>query len=191
MAILQIVYEGDPILRQSAEPVTALDSPEIQQLIDDMIETVHQDGVGLAAPQIGRSLRLAIVLTPPEHDQEGQELPDSRHLFVIVNPKVVWQSQKIVSGIEGCLSIPGYLGEVDRHHALIVACLDRYGRKKRWQVDGWTARIFQHELDHLDGILFTDKLTAPNRYWTEAEYDAYLEEVEKESRGDSVAERSA
>ncbi len=180
MAVLEIVTTEHPVLRQIAAPVTDW-TPELQALIDDMIETMRvAPGVGLAAPQVACPLRLAVVETPPERDDDDQPVPDSRRLYVIINPEVVWESRKLVDGIEGCLSIPGYLGEVNRHYAIRVQALDRFGRKQRLALSGWTARIFQHEIDHLNGILYTDRLTAPENYWTEEEYATLYGESEEE-----------
>ena len=177
MSVLEIITPEDPVLRQVGEPVTNIKDPEIQTLIDDMIDTMRSvNGVGLAAPQVGRSLQLAVVETLPEHDEDGEEIPDSRNLYVIINPDIFWQSRKRGTGIEGCLSIPGYLGEVERHFAIMVTAYNREGKKKRLRLKGWDARIFQHEIDHLQGILYTDKLTAPENYWSEEEYEKLGEE---------------
>lgn len=178
MAILEIVTLPNPILRQKTHKVTEFD-PDFQKLVDDMIETMRSaSGVGLAAPQIGQSLRMAIIESLPDEDEEGNEIPDSRQLFVIVNPKIIWKSRDMMDGIEGCLSIPGYLGEVERHDGIRVRGKDRHGKKVRLTLEGWTARIFQHEIDHLDGVLFLDKLTAPENFWTEEEFRAQFEEEE-------------
>ncbi|RMG90548.1 MAG: peptide deformylase [Chloroflexi bacterium] len=167
MSVLEIVTLPAPILRQKAQPVTKFDE-NLQKLIDDMIETMREaHGVGLAAPQVNVPLRLAVIESLPKVDEEGNEIEDSRELFVIVNPEIVWKSRKMVDGIEGCLSIPGYLGEVSRHEAIRVRALDRHGKKISLRLQGWTARIFQHEIDHLDGVLYIDKLTAPENFWTE------------------------
>jgi peptide deformylase len=182
MALLEIVKVGDDILRQAAEPVTDFGDPALQQLIDDMIETMREaPGVGLAAPQIGRSLRLAVIETPAEEDEEGNELPDSRQLYTIINPIVVWESPKTVKGVEGCLSIPGHLGEVSRPWAVHLQARNRHGRQQRFRLRGWDARIFLHEIDHLDGILYTDKLTNPDRYWTEEAFEALQERKSAEA----------
>lgn len=173
MAVLEIVTVGNAVLRETAEPVTPTNTPDLQQLIDDMIETMrHAQGVGLAAPQIGRAVRLAVVETPPEQDEQGNELPETRELFVLINPVIVWSSLRQVKGVEGCLSIPGYLGEVERSQAVHVQATDRHGRRYRLRLSSWDARIFQHEIDHLDGVLYTDKLTDPANYWTEEAYAA-------------------
>ena len=180
MTVLDIVTLPDKILRQKARPVTRFDD-DLQQLVDDMIETMREaPGVGLAAPQIGKSLRLTVIETLPEVDEEGNEIEDSRDLYVIANPEITWRSRNMVDGIEGCLSIPGYVGEVERHEEIRVRALDRHGKPLKLKVNGWTARIFQHEIDHLNGVLYIDQLTEPENFWTEAEFEALLEEGEEE-----------
>jgi len=175
MSQLPIVSIPDKILRQKTRPVTRFDA-DLQRLIDDMIETLHQaNGVGLAAPQVGQPLQLAVILTLPEEDDEGNEIEDTRELFVIINPEIFWRSKETTKGIEGCLSIPGYLGEVDRHESVRVRGLDRHGRKIRLRLFDWTARIFQHEIDHLNGELYIDKLTGPENIWTEEEFQTMQE----------------
>ena len=187
MTLLDIVTLPEKILRQKARPVTLFDE-ELQQLIDDMIETMRDaPGVGLAAPQIGRPLRLTVIETLPEVDEEGNEIEESRELYVIANPEIVWTSRQMVDGIEGCLSIPGYLGEVDRHQSIRVRAQDRHGKPIKLKVSGWTARIFQHEIDHLNGVLYIDRLTEPENFWTEAEFEA-LEQAsdEEETAADAL-----
>lgn len=180
MTVLEIVTLPDKILRQKTRPVTRFDD-ELQQLIDDMIETMRvAPGVGLAAPQIGKSLRLAVVETLAELDEEGNEIEETRELYVIANPEIVSRSRKMVDGIEGCLSIPGYVGEVERHEDIRVRALDRYGKPLKVKASGWTARIFQHEIDHLNGVLYIDLLTAPEYFWTEAAFEAMQAESEEE-----------
>jgi peptide deformylase len=167
MAVLEIVTMPDERLREKTKPITRFDD-ELQTLIDDMIETMRfANGVGLAAPQIGKNLQLTVIETLPEVDDEGRELPDSRQLFVIANPRIIWESKTVIDAIEGCLSIPGYLGEVERAEAIRVRAQDRHGKKIKLRLTGWTARIFQHEIDHLHGLLFIDKLTDPDHLWTE------------------------
>ena len=180
MEPLTIITPENPILHEKAEPVARLDQ-ELQTLIDQMIFTMRAaNGVGLAAPQVGRSLRLAVIETPPDYDEDGVEIPDSRELFVIINPEIIWSSRRKTNGIEGCLSIPGYLGEVSRSQAIRVKGLDRRGRSLDLKLKGWDARVFQHEIDHLNGILYTERLTAPENYWTEEEYEVRLRDAEKE-----------
>lgn len=178
MKKLEITTPENPILHQKTELVKKI-TPEIQTLIDDMILTMRAaKGVGLAAPQVDVPLRLAVIETPPETDEEGNELEETRQLYIIINPEISWASQKMVKGIEGCLSIPGYVGEVERHQAIVVQGLDRRGKKLNLKLKGWTARIFQHEIDHLDGVMYTDRLTAPEKYWTEEQYEAMIKEQE-------------
>jgi peptide deformylase len=189
MPILDIVTLPDKILRQKTRPVTVFDD-EMQRLIDDMIETMREaPGVGLAAPQIGKSLRLAVVETLPELDEEGNEIEESRELYVIANPEIVSFSRKMVEGIEGCLSIPGYVGAVERSTEIKVRAQDRHGKPIRLKAEGWTARIFQHEIDHLDGVLYIDRLVDSESFWTEEEFDALqTEESESALVGDSQEE---
>jgi peptide deformylase len=172
MSQLPIVSIPDKMLRQKTRPVTRFDA-DLQRLIDDMVETLREaNGVGLAAPQVGQPIQLAVILTLPEEDDEGNEIENTRELFVIVNPEIFWRSKETTKGIEGCLSIPGYLGEVERHESVRVRGLDRHGRKLRLRLYDWTARIFQHEIDHLNGELYIDKLTGPENIWTEEEFQA-------------------
>lgn len=170
MTVRTIIQPNNPVLRQKARPVTSFDG-DLQLLIDDMIETMRAaNGVGLAAPQVEVPLRLAVIETLPDTDEEGQEIEGSRDLYVIVNPEIVWTAREMIDGFEGCLSIPGYLGEVARHKAIRVRAQDRHGNKIRLRLHDWDARIFQHEIDHLNGVLYIDRLTAPENFWTEEEY---------------------
>lgn len=192
MTPLEIITPQNPTLRQRAAPVRRFDD-ELQRLIDAMIFTMREaEGVGLAAPQVDRSLRLAVIETVPDYDEEGVEIPDSRELFVIVNPEITWKSRQKVDGIEGCLSIPGYVGEVSRHRAIRVRALDRHGKPFTLRLKDWDARIFQHEIDHLDGVLYIDRLTDPDNFWTEADYAALVaEEAADEQSEPATAEEAA
>lgn len=152
MAIREIITLGHPTLRQKARKVTRF-GPELKQLIDDMVETMRAaPGVGLAAPQVNIPERI-IVLELPADEEEG--LP--AELYTYVNPELVKVSRETEAGEEGCLSIPGYLGEVDRHVEIVVRGQDAYGKPQRIRAYDYLARIFQHEIDHLDGVLFIDK----------------------------------
>jgi peptide deformylase len=185
MSELSIVTVPNQILRQKARPVTQF-GPDLQKLIDDMFDTLTvADGVGLAAPQVGLPLQLAVIETLPRQDDDGNEIEGSREKFVIANPEIVWTSRDVVDGIEGCLSIPGYLGEVERYESIRVRAQDRYGRKVRLRLNNWTARIFQHEIDHLNGVLYIDRLTAPENIWTEEEFDAMREAARAEDAGEA------
>ncbi len=186
MTVLDIVTLPDKILRQQTKEVTRFDD-DLQQLIDDMIETMRAaPGVGLAAPQIGRSIKLTVIESLPEVDDEGNEIEGTRELYVLANPEIVWNSRKSVDGIEGCLSIPGYLGEVERFDEIRVRAQDRHGKKIKLRVQDWTARIFQHEIDHLNGVLYIDRLTEPENFWTEEEFEAMQDSGEKEKAQDGV-----
>ncbi|WP_420645551.1 peptide deformylase [Candidatus Leptofilum sp.] len=189
MTELQIVTLPDEVLRKKARPVTKFDD-DLQTLIDNMIETMRAaNGVGLAAPQIGQSLQLAVIETLPKTDDEGEDIPDSRELFVIVNPRIVWESRDVTDGVEGCLSIPGYLGEVERPFAVRVRAQDRRGKPLKLRLKGWTARIFQHEIDHLNGVLYIDKLTDRENFWTDEEYFQMRQaELEAEEAEEGVEE---
>jgi peptide deformylase len=173
MALRQIVHLPEPVLRRKAKPVTKFDR-DLQALIDDMIETMREaPGVGLAAPQVNVPLQLAVIEYAGNEDEDAEEKEDAppkpKKLFVIVNPEIVKASQEKVMGVEGCLSIPGLVGEVERHEAVQVKALNRHGKPFKVKVDGWMARIFQHEIDHLNGVLFTDRAA---RVWQPAEEDA-------------------
>jgi peptide deformylase len=175
MAILPIVTDVNAeVLRKKAKPVSKVNA-SIRQLLDDMAETMYEaPGVGLAAPQVGVSKRI-IVIDP--HDEETG-------LFQLVNPEIV-AKEGWVQGSEGCLSIPGYLGDVYRYEKVQVVALDRNGRKVYIDAEGWLARIFQHEIDHLDGILYTDKCSNLREVkpGTEEEAEAEANGVELQTVG--------
>ncbi len=124
-----------------------------QTLADDMVDTMREaPGVGLAAPQVNVSQRLIVV---EYGDEEDEEAP--KKLFVVANPEIVYFSDEKVLGTEGCLSIPGYAGDVLRSKDVIVKGQNRKGKPIKIKAKGWLARIFQHEIDHLDGVLFSDR----------------------------------
>lgn len=169
MALRQIIHLPEPILRKKAKPVTKFDK-DLQVLIDDMFETMREaPGVGLAAPQINLPMQLAVVeyAEGADEEEENEDAPPPKmKKFVLINPEIVKVSEEKVMGIEGCLSIPGLVGEVERHEAIQVKALNRHGAPVKIKVDGWMARIFQHEIDHLNGVLFTDKAV---RVWKPSE----------------------
>ena len=153
MTLREIITIPNPVLRRKAHPVTRFD-PELQVLIDDMVDTMREaPGVGLAAPQVGISLRVIVVeYTTNEEDEEAP-----KKLFTLVNPEIKDSSSELLTGIEGCLSLPGLQGEVERSESVTLKAFNRHGSPVRIKAQGWLARIFQHEIDHLDGIVFTDK----------------------------------
>lgn len=164
MTVREIVTVPDPILRRKAQKVTRFDE-KLQTLIDDMVETMRQaPGVGLAAPQVGVLEQVIVVeYYENEEDEEREDAENApKRLYVVVNPEITRTSAETVSGPEGCLSIPGYMGEVERFQAITVKGQNRHGQPITLKLKDWTARIFQHEIDHLNGILFTDRAT---RIW--------------------------
>lgn len=167
MTVREVITVGDERLREQARSIEKL-TPEIARLIEDMIETMHvEGGVGLAASQIAELVRLILVAVP-----EDEELPGSGELYVVLNPEITKTSgDEITVGVEGCLSIPGYVGEVERHAWVVVQGLDRRGKRWRKKVQGFLARAFQHEIDHTNGILYIDRLISPDRFWKEEELE--------------------
>lgn len=159
MPLRHIITPENPILRRKAHAVKNFDDPTLQKLIDDMVETMREaPGVGLAAPQVAVSQRLVVIEYAPDSEDlpEDAEPPEPK-LYVILNPEITAKSEEMVEGAEGCLSIPGYAGNVLRHKGVTVRAFNRKGRPIKIKAEGWLARIFQHEIDHLDGVLFIDK----------------------------------
>ena len=153
MAILEIVLEGDPRLRQKATKVRHVDD-SLRKLAADMYETMlDAPGVGLAAPQVGALRRLIVVHVPADYEEEG----DPEVTLALVNPEIV-KAQGRVVGPEGCLSIPGWVGDVPRSEVITVKAMDLDNRDIRLKLRGYAARVVQHEVDHLDGILFVDRV---------------------------------
>ena len=156
MSILKVARMGHPVLRQRGRPLEKADfrNPLVQKLIDDMIETMHEyNGVGLAAPQVHASLRIFVALL--------EEDPDAKTAAtVIVNPEIVPGAATREEGWEGCLSIPDIRGMVPRFTDVTVKALDREGRATELQLKKFPARVAQHETDHLDGVLFVDRMSS-------------------------------
>jgi len=152
MTLRTIVFTPQPVLRRKARPVTRFDAG-LQTLIDDMVETMRQaPGVGLAAPQVNVSERLIVV---EFGDEEDEAVPPK--LYVLINPEISRASTETEVGTEGCLSIPGFVGDVERAQAVTVKGKNWHGQPMTVKANGWLARIFQHEIDHLNGVLFTDR----------------------------------
>jgi len=169
MSILPIVHIPDPVLKRRAHKVSAV-TKEVKQLIDDMVETMREaPGVGLAAPQVGVSLRIAVIEIGDEEDEEAP-----KKLYVLINPEVVDASEEMVLGVEGCLSVPRVMGEVNRHERLVVRSLNRQGKPVKFKPEGWLARIFQHEIDHLNGVIFTERA---ERAWMMSEEEEFVDNV--------------
>lgn len=166
--LLPIIQLGDPILRQKATLVENINDERIQKLIDDLTATVAQaNGVGIAAPQVAQSYRLFIVASRPNPRYPNAP---SMEPTAMMNPKILASSTEIVKGWEGCLSIPGIRGLVPRSQAIEVEYTDRNGKLQKQEFSDFVARIFQHEYDHLDGIVFLDRLESTLDIITEQEY---------------------
>jgi peptide deformylase len=158
MSILKVARIGTPVVRAKARPVpeNKIRTPEIQRLIDDMIQTMHEyDGVGLAAPQIHVGLRLAVIEVPPSDERARDAVP----LTVLVNPVVTPLGDEMIVGWEGCLSVPDLRGEVPRLARVRLEALDRKGKRYRVEASDFFARVIQHECDHLDGNVYLDRMT--------------------------------
>ena len=158
MTLRKIVTLPDPVLKRKARPVQKFDK-NLQTLLDDMVETMRgAPGVGLAAPQIGLSERIIVIeYYEREEDEQVEEAP--KKVWTVINPEIIKASEEKLMGVEGCLSIPGLVGEVERHAEVQVKGQNRHGKPMKVKAKGWLARIFQHEIDHLNGILFTERAT--------------------------------
>jgi peptide deformylase len=181
MSILKVARMGHPVLRTRARAIDPKDigSPRIQKLIDDMFETMREyQGVGLAGPQVHESLRLFVAgFTPDGDDEEDNRMP----LMALINPEITPVGDAVVEDWEGCLSIPDIRGRVPRARQIVVRAYDRRGKQIELRASGFTARVIQHETDHLDGVLFFDRmrgfetltfLDEFGRYWSREEVRA-------------------
>ncbi len=156
MTIREIIRPDNPVLRKKAHRVTSFDGT-FQRLVDDMVETlIDAPGVGLAAPQVAVSQRLIVVRLPDDEESREEYGSQAGVLYVVANPEIIKSSREMVEGVEACLSIPGYFGKVNRHESVVVKGLDREGKPIRIKAKDWLARVFQHEIDHLDGRLYID-----------------------------------
>jgi peptide deformylase len=164
VAVRRIVTLGEPVLRQKAKKIHRVDN-SIRKIIDDLIDTVQSaHGAGLAAPQIGVPLR--VIVTNIEDE-----------LRVVINPEIVSESEEDEESEEGCLSIPGWWGPVKRKVAVTVRGMGRTGKPTKIKVEGLEARCFQHEIDHLDGVLFIDRMEDRSKLY---KIDSRHEEEEME-----------
>jgi len=181
VTVRQLHLLGSPVLRQRAQAVSRVDDA-VRRLVDDLFETMRAaKGVGLAAPQVGVSQRVAVV-------DVGEELPPP---LVLINPRIVAASGDPEIAEEGCLSIPEIFGDVARYPSVELEALDREGKPYRLTVTGFKARAVQHEIDHLDGILFLDRLSAVKRGLLVAKWKklrkgttGYLKEVTPQPAGE-------
>jgi peptide deformylase len=151
MAILTVIKMDNPVLHQKAKKVKNIDS-SIQKLINDMIDTMYEiDGVGLAAPQVGVPLQVVVF-----------QLPDDEDVTVLINPEIVKGSEESEMMSEGCLSLPGYRGEVKRLTSVTAKGRNRQGKMIRIKGEGLLAQVLQHEIDHINGVVFVDHLESPD-----------------------------
>lgn len=168
MPVLEIIQLGHPLLRSSAQIVDNIQDQNIQNLIDNLIATVRQaNGVGIAAPQVAESYRLFIVASRPNLRYPNAPTMEPT---AMINPQILAHSTEVVKGWEGCLSIPEIRGYVPRYEAIEIEYTDRNGKLQKQELTDFVARIFQHEYDHLNGIVFLDRLESTHDIITEQEY---------------------
>ena len=150
MPALDILFYPDPALKRKSLPVEK-PSEDLNRLLDDMVQTMHDaNGVGLAAPQVGKNIRVLVIDVPfPEEDKS--------EFYELINPEIV-SSRGFQMGEEGCLSVPGFFANIRRKERVRVSALDRTGKRFTIDAEGMLSRVLQHEIDHLDGILFFDRL---------------------------------
>jgi len=166
--IRPIAQLGHPVLRQLASPIQDFTDPELASLIEDLLETMESSGgVGIAAPQVFLPLRVIVVASRPNARYPQAPLMEP---LVLVNPELVWASGQQEEGWEGCLSIPGIRGLVPRAVGVRVSYRTPEGESRGLDLEGFPARIFQHELDHLDGLVFLDRIENNRNLISDAEY---------------------
>jgi peptide deformylase len=175
MPVKQVLKMGHPLLRQAARPVTDFDTPELDALLTDMLDTMQAlDGAGLAAPQIGVSLRVVIFAV-----ESNPRYPDAETvpMTILINPEITPLSEEQVHGWEGCLSIPGMRGLVPRYQHIRYRGYDRNGALIEREVEGFHARVVQHETDHLDGLLYPMRMTNLNDFGFEQDSFPHREKI--------------
>ncbi|MCB0153242.1 MAG: peptide deformylase [Anaerolineae bacterium] len=165
MTTRTVIYVPDERLRRKAATITQF-TPDLNQLSIDMLETMRScEGVGLAGPQIGVMDRIFVAEIPLPKEQVEPPPPHSGETYVLINPEILKFSTDLVEGQEGCLSIPGWAGLVERPEWVEVKALDVTGQPLKIKAVGLLARIFMHEMDHLNGVLYTDHITDPEKLW--------------------------
>ena len=183
MAIRKVARMGHPVLRDKARPIAESDirSPDVQRLIDDMFETMGEyQGIGPAAPQVYEGLRLFVAGS--EADLPVRDMSDDGPMprVALINPEVKIEGRTVELDWEGCLSIPDIRGQVPRARDIIVRAFDRTGRRIEFRASGFPARVIQHETDHLDGVLFFDRMEGFETLTFLEEYQRYWLEEEEE-----------
>lgn len=165
MPVRQIIHINDQRLRLKAKKVKQF-TPGLKKLAQDMVDTMRAyDGVGLAAPQIGVMQRIFVAEIPVPDDDDAEPHPQSGRTYILINPVVVKSSNELIEGQEGCLSIPDWQGLVERPAWVEVKAQNVDGRKIKLKVEGYLARIFSHEIDHLNGVLFIDYISDQEKLW--------------------------
>lgn len=183
MALRNITVKGDEILSRKCKPVKAI-TPRIKQLCEDMVETMHNaDGVGIAAPQVGVMKRLFVAM--PHVDAEDEETRDK--IYYMINPEITYREGHQESS-EGCLSVPGYMGLVDRPEKIRIRATDLDGTEREYEFEGFEATVFCHEYDHLEGILYSD---IAKEMMTVEEYSERLEKLKEEHSSDTAEDRAS
>jgi len=170
--VLEIAQLGAPVVRERAVEIADIHDPQLQALIDDLFATVaDENGMGIAAPQVSVSKRI-IILSPK---------PNSRYPYaptmeptVMINPEMLWASSEIEKDWEGCLTVPGIRGLVPRHQAIRIHYHTRQGVMVETAYEGFLARVFQHEVDHLDGVVFLDRVESTKDLITEKEWQRII-----------------
>ncbi len=173
MAKLKIYEYPHPILKKKAEPVKEV-TDELRKLMDDMLDTMNEIGVGLAAPQVGVSKRIILVNAAP-HEEED-------YILYMVNPVFVSHSEDLQIGEEGCLSVPGQTAEVERFEKIKIRYLDYDGKEQILEAEDYLAVVIQHEMDHLDGVLYIDHLSRLKRNMLVKKLEKFRKEMEEEQK---------
>lgn len=171
--LLTLAQIGDPVLRRKTQDIEHFADPHLQEFIDHLIATgISANGVGIAAPQVSQSYRLFIVASRP-----NARYPYAPRMepTAMINPRIIRHSGEQVKDWEGCLSVPGVRGLVPRFSEIEVTYLDRWGQPQQHILKDFVARIFQHEFDHLEGILFVDRLESEADRFTEEEYQQFIQ----------------
>lgn len=181
MAVREVLRLGHPLLRKVSKPVdpARIPTPQFQEFLDDMLETMHAyEGIGLAAPQVGVLERVALVAVPGNSSRYPES--EEYELDFYINPEWEVLDESKIGIWEGCLSVPGLRGYVDRASHLRLKYLDREGKAHEKEVKGFPAIVFQHEFDHLDGVLFVDRIQDKEKFAFIEEYEAHWLEMDDE-----------
>jgi peptide deformylase len=178
MTVRKVITLDDERLRQKAKKVNQF-TPALKQLAEDMLETMRTyHGVGIAGPQIGVMQRIFVAEIPASRSGTDEPHPQSGTTYILINPEIVQCAETLIEGQEGCLSIPTWYGLVERPEWVEVQAQDLNGKKFKLKVDDLLARIFQHELDHLNGVLFIDHITDRQKLWQVLPQEEKVSEAE-------------